>query len=692
MSNIKSNFISRIINNILIYGGCFLILLLPVFVLKNVTSAYVSPKVYLFYGVVEILTAFWVYALYADPSYRLDKKILLYFIPLFCFVVWMTLAGILAVNPHLSFWSSLGRGTGLLTLYHSLAFALIVASLIKRNGTTYLYKLMNWFITGGFILAISEIFGIQGFNIFNLINNSGGGLMGNDSFTSAYLLFPLTFLVVLLFSKDKYFYNKWWLGFGTLIILFSPLYINIIGLFKGNGILGVSRGSTLGIVVAVCFAIVFYLVLSKKKILKVFGIAGIILGIAIFSFAWINLVTPNTKLNNKFIEVASGTRLVFWDIAQKSMDEHPWFGYGPENYMMAFQEHFYPKISNTEYGHEGWTDRAHNIYYDTGVSGGYPAIIFYVLFMFSILYGLYNLRDNRVLNNTQIAILGGFLLGYIFQNLFVFDSLNSIMALYVFAGIVFSLQGKVTNEKNIFKPINPVVNYIIVILLSIGLIVSLIFLVFRPAQKDFDYYRIINMPINVRSSHFVELLGGSSIGEDWDVGELANGLYLVYSVDPMRLKNDSKLSLLAANDIKGFLDYAEVILERNKTDVRLDLGVVYLYNTLNFLTDKPYDEVLGNHLFKILENAQTIAPKNPQIYNAMAQVYVWKNDLKGVEDTYKKAIALDTSIVSLHVRLIQFAAIINDQKLYNEAITQSEKDIPGFIKTYQKQLNIIQAK
>ncbi|MCX6754463.1 MAG: O-antigen ligase family protein [Candidatus Nomurabacteria bacterium] len=693
MNLIKYNYDSTFANNVLKYGSLILVLILPIFVLGNVTSIYTSPKTYLFYGVVEILTAFWIYTQVVDISYRLSKKTYLYFLPLFCFIFWMTLAGILAVNTHLSFWSSLGRGTGLLTLYHSLAFALIIASLVKRNGSEYLYKLMNWFISGGFILTLSVWTGDEGFHLFSFLkNSSGGGLMGNSSLASAYLIFILAFGLFILASKPTTILNKWLIGITIVLILLSPLFISIYGFFMGYGILGSARGSLIGIIVSIAVAITFYLALSKQKVLRVLGVIGIILGIAIFYFSWIQLVTPNTKLHNKFTEVASGTRFVFWDVAQKSMNEHPYFGYGPENYMIAFQEHFYPKISDNEYGHEGWTDRAHNIYYDTGVSGGYPALIFYFLFIFSILYGLYNLRNNKILNNTQIAILGGFLLGYFFQNLFVFDSLNSIMTLFVLAGIVFVIQDEVTHKKNIIKSANSVTKNSIATILFIVLIISLIFFVIRPAQKDFNYYRVINMPVNVRVYHFVDLLGGSRIGEDLDIGLIANNLYELYSADPMKLKNDSKLLPLAINDIKGFLDYAEVVLKRNKSDVRLDVGVVYLYNTLNFFTGNPYNETLGNHLFKILEDAQNIAPKNPQIYRAMAQIYVWKNDLNGVADAYKKTISLDPSIVSSHVRLIQFAAIIKDQKLYNEAIIQSEKDIPGFIETYKKELNITQAK
>ena len=100
------------INNILKYGTLLLVFLLPIFDIGNMYFSYPSSKAFLFFGFVEVLAAFWIYALVVDSSYRLSKRTVLYFLPLLSYVVWMTIAGILAVNPHFSLWSSLDRETG----------------------------------------------------------------------------------------------------------------------------------------------------------------------------------------------------------------------------------------------------------------------------------------------------------------------------------------------------------------------------------------------------------------------------------------------------------------------------------------------------------------------------------------------------------------------------------------------------
>ena len=72
----------------------------------------------------------------------------------------------------------------------------------------------------------------------------------------------------------------------------------------------------------------------------------------------------------------------------------------------------------------------------------------------------------------------------------------------------------------------------------------------------------------------------------------------------------------------------------------------------------------------------------------MAQLYAWQGDLRGIEQAYKQAIAIDPGVDVSHELLIKFAQTFNLPKLYNEAIIQAEKDIPGFVESNKKELNI----
>ena len=176
--------------NLLNYGSLILVFILPIIYFGNHVFfySYLVSKMFFFYGLVEVLFAFWIYSIFIDHSYRFSKKIWFYFIPLLTYLTWMTMAGILGADPALSFWSSFSRGTGLLTLYHCIALAFIIASLVKREGLSFVHKLLRWFLNGGFVLAISTWIGNEGFNLVSFLRDSyGGGMMGNSSFTGAYL-------------------------------------------------------------------------------------------------------------------------------------------------------------------------------------------------------------------------------------------------------------------------------------------------------------------------------------------------------------------------------------------------------------------------------------------------------------------------------------------------------------------------
>lgn len=671
------------INNILKFSSCFLVFILPIFYITNMFFPYASPKTFLFYGLVEIMTALWIYGLIIDSSYQLKKKTFLYFLPLAFFIIWMTIAGILAVNPHLAFWGSFSRGMGLLTLFHCFAFALIICSLIKHNGVSYLYKLMHWFVNGGFILAISLWFGNEGFNAFNFLKDSaGGGLMGNSSLAAAYLMFILAFAFFILVSKNNNI-NKWWLGIKIAVILFSPIFINIYGIFTGHGLLGetqhISRGAALGLIIAFCFTIVFYFSLSKKKILRLLGIIGIVLGIAIFSIGWMQLIKPNTVLHQSFSKVATGgNRFIFWDIATKSMNQHPFFGYGPENFMIALQNNFDPKLSTAQYGLEGWSDRAHNIYYDTGVSGGYPAIGFLLLFIFSILYALYKLSRLEILTNIQIAILGGLIIGYFFQDLFVFDTLYSFMALFVLAGIIFVLNEGMVKEKYVKISISPYFKNILTCILILSVSISLYYFVIGPVRKSMTYYTVMAMPLDVRSNHFSDLLRGSSVGDDYDTSEMAYNIYVAYNADPVKIKNNKESLPYVNKDLTSLLQYLEVVNKKNTTDTRLKINMISLYNILYYFSDKPYDPILEKHLLDIQEQSRQLAPTSPAVFEAKAQIYEWAQDLKNVEKSYQEAITLDPTLPTPYQFLLRVAKAVGDQKTYNETLVQAQMNIQGF--------------
>ncbi|MCC6323988.1 O-antigen ligase family protein, partial [Candidatus Nomurabacteria bacterium] len=640
--------------NILKFGTYILVLLLPVIFWGDLYYPYISTKTFFFYAVVEILFFIWLYTITIDRSYRLNKKTLLCFIPPVAFMAWMTLAGILGANPHYSFWSSIGRGTGLISLYHCLAFAFIIASLVRRNGIPYIYSLFQYVVTGGFLLMITVLLGQVWLDLpykFFLMSGEGGSL-GNSSMSVVYLTFVVGCGLFLLFSKKVISQStKTMISIVMFLILFSPLFIKLNAIFDSGSIIGLARGASLSVIVALIVFILIYLSLSKKKNNRIIGYSGIVIGIIFSIFLWHSLITPNAYLNKKFVQSASSSRLIFWGVSQKALDKHPMFGYGPENFRSVMQDNFDPKILIKANTLEGWSDKPHNIFYEFGAGGGYPGLILYAIFLLSLFYGLFKARNCGKINRTQIAILGGLLVSYIFQNLFLFDTLPTLVLLFLISAFIFGIQDNTEIDSTVIKK-NYLISYLIPILLGGAFITSFYYFVYSSLYKTILYAQTFSMPTRERIYMYPELLKGSSIGIDFDVSGLANYTFINYAKNISVIKNDKNTLSHYIKNLEGLLVYLEKVSEVNKTDYRLYLDRVYLYDTIEFLRDGSYDNVMTQKMLDILDNAHSLAPNDPSSYWARAQVKALNKDMEGAEQAYKDAIAIEPKVESSHKLLI----------------------------------------
>jgi hypothetical protein len=337
---------------------------------------------------------------------------------------------------------------------------------------------------------------------------------------------------------------------------------------------------------------------------------------------------------------------------------------------------------NDEYNHESWNDRAHNIYFDTGVSGGYPAIILYALFIASIIYALYRAYRTQTLSQIETGLLFGLIIAYVFQNLFAFDSNISVLVLFVIAGILYSLHGldnKNKKEKHVDIKIKPETRTLLGALFLVLGGVSLIYTSILPAQKTLLFNTVFSrMPIQERIAHYNDLLSGPSIGNDYDVSRFAEIVYKAYASDPLKIKSDMATLEYRKKDLLALVQYLEEISKVNEHDFRLKIKIVHLYSTYIFLTDMKFDQVLSDHIVSILDQARVLSPTNPEVYWGMAQLSAWQGDLQGIIKAYRQGIEIGPKVKSSHKLLIDFARAIGDQKLYNESLQQAQKDIPGF--------------
>lgn len=666
---------------ILKYGSLSVLLTMPIWVNTKWVFGYATTKTFFIYAAIEILLAFWIYSVVTDSSYRVSKYQLLWCIPIGLYICWMTISGIFGVNPHLSFWSSLGRGTGLLTLYHMSVLLIMQLSLANKYGERYRLRIAQALYWGGIVVALSLWIGDEGLRFpYQILEKAGGGgVTGNSSLAGGYLVIAVAMGIYILVTEKVSQRVQIYTSIGIGFILLSPIFINILGLLRGGSILGSARGALLGVVILVVVYMIMRGAYASRRWLRT---TAVIIGFAMiagFGISWHSLMTPGTVLHQKFAEVASETRFAFWHIAQRTLDDRPILGYGSDNFPSAVSRHFIPKMLDKSLAFEAWTDRAHNIYFDTGVAGGYPAIFLYACFFASIGYASYQGYRKGRFTAGQSAAAIAMVVGYVFQDLFYFDSTIALIGIGAVAGLAYSAashQGPSARKSVTVRTQNS--QTWLILGLVILTIVSVNFFVYKPARKSALFAQIIAAPIDKRADRYTELIEGGSIGNDWDVSGFAHDLYRLYATNPLEIKTDQKILPYVTKDIFSFLQYLESVAVENKTDYRLYISIVHLYSTYIYLTDMPYNVELASRLLSYLEFAHTLSPRDPQVYWGMAQIAAWQNDIGQVVVQYKKAIDLDPTLPSSHKLLLAILENTNNKRAYAEALQYAKSNIPNF--------------
>ncbi len=651
------------------YGSYIATFLVPWVTFGKWVFPHMTSKAFIFYGLIIFLAGIWIYQIFVNKQYRFYRREWLMISPLIGYVLWMTIAGFIAKNSGLSFWGSLMRGTGLLTLYTTTLYALIITSLSKRYEG-YIPTLLRWVVGGGAVVALSVWLGDEGFNtaIDVLRKGSGGGVTGNSSLAGAYMVFLLGFVAILATMQKK----RVWFWILGMVILCSPLFINIYGLMSGKGIIGSARAALLGIVIAGLVTLLVYWTLSSKKFLRSIGIGGLLAGVIVFAIAWNQFVTPGTYIHQKFVAAASGTRFAFWEIAQKAMHERPLVGYGPENFPIAQARYFDPKFLSKDLAFEAWTDHPHNVYYDNGVAAGYPGIALYALFVGSLIYITY--RTKR-LTRLQKSILIGTIIGYLVQDLVAFDGFITIFALATTAGIIYGTNTSFAQKVPVKKASwHPVLLFGLVALSCVGVY----YFSYRPAHKARLYASVLGSKLDKRPARYHEFLKGSPVGTYWDVSGFGYSEYKLYAMNPVQIKEDSKVLPYAIKDVDAYIEYFEELTKTNKTDYRLYYTLINLYNTKIYFANLPYDSILAKRLSELLEYAKSLAPTDPRIYWLYAQLAAWKGDMDGVISAYKQAIAIDPTLSVSHRLFLKFLEGIGDKKEYIKYLQYAKQQISGF--------------
>ncbi len=644
----------------IIRWATYLILFAPLIVSGKYFFPFVGPKSLYFMALAEIIFAVWLVLIVLSPEYRPRLNVLL--ISIIFFLVALILSSLFGADPSRSFWSKYERMTGLLMWFHLFAFFLVLSSVFKKKEDWF--KIFATSIFVAILISFVSLLGKFSPHLRGVLAVSrGGSTIGNSSFFGTYLLFNIFLGIYLLFQSREAL--KVYSGVSLVIML--PMLVLIS-----------ARAATISTLGGIFLLFLFWLIFSKSGGLRLTGIIllsiFIILGFLLTYLA----LQPGNFVYQKITQMATKSRLVIWHISWQGFKDRPLLGWGPENFELAFDKYFDPRLFLRPYGEEIWFDRAHNIIFDTLVASGVVGLFFYVGIFLAVFYALLRNFFRKKIGFSVLGIVSAALIAYFVQNLTVFDMINSYMMWFVLLAFVAAVtsQGEAAQVRR-EERVSPLKTSLISIIL-IAFCFSFFNFAIQPLRADADVIRAITAPSSSqRVALYEKTLKTSPLGK-----YQIRGFFADKSVSFIRSKSAKSVPL---SDLKREMDFITGELEKSIKESPLDykfyLKLGQAYNL--------YGRVDRSRLARaetVLERAIELGPKNPQGYWALAQTRLYQGKVDEALSLAEKSVDLEPRIINSQLIVVQIAEIKGDKKLAERKAEEAIKINPSWAPQFKKML------
>jgi len=392
--------------------GVYLSLIPLFFVIKTLLFPYITSKQIPFNILIEVLLIFLIAFWVKYPSWRPKASYITY--GLFAFFAVMVLSCFTGVGFNLSFWGDIERMLGAFHIVHFLGLYLIMITVFRT------WEDWKWFLN--YFIVVGVFIAFAGFGE----NAQTYGVIGNTAYVAGYMIFNM-FLSVLLFAKEKNKLLKW--------IYILPFIIHFIS-FKSAD----ATGGWAGLMFGIPLTIFLYGIAHKNKKVKVSTLGVTFLLVLMFFNFFVfnrdNFLTDHSVFWSKLTKEMSlskntfQTRLISWRAAYKDFKTHPVLGVGHGNYAVIFDKYFDPTFYNYTKS-ETYFDRAHNNIVDITSTTGILGLLAYLSILVALFFYLFRGVFKGKITVHDFAIIGGLIGAYFVQNLAVFDSFSTYIALMV---------------------------------------------------------------------------------------------------------------------------------------------------------------------------------------------------------------------------------------------------------------------
>jgi len=419
-----------------VFGGLFAIPFLTLYVENDYFFPFITGKNFWFRIIVDLTLVAWIALAMYEPRYRPRWSWILGGAG--ALLVVMFFANLLGEHPRSSFWSNFERMDGYVSLVHTYLYMLVLGSVLRSS------KEWTWLLNTSLVAAALVAFGglAQYFGVTSIIDlyNIGAGssrvdsTLGNAAYMAVYMLFHI-FIAAWLFAKTNV--TELRLTYGALIAFF-------IFVLTATG----TRGTVLALFGGALVTVLYILLFGrgeKGQEYRQYAIYGLI-GLAVLVGGFVALKDTEVvqsqpslaRIANINLEEDLRIRGIIWGMAWEGVQQRPILGWGQSNFNYVFNEQYDPRL----YAQEQWFDRAHNIFMDWLIAGGFLGLIAYLSIFAACLYylfvrPLFNPEDESF-TLVERGILLGLLAGYFTHNLVVFDNIVSYIFFAIILGLIHS--------------------------------------------------------------------------------------------------------------------------------------------------------------------------------------------------------------------------------------------------------------
>ncbi|MEI8224063.1 MAG: O-antigen ligase family protein [bacterium] len=686
---------STVLEKIIQWGMIVMLALMPLLYSNGRIASAVTSKQFFIIGCIDLLVIVWVWLLTTDSRYRITVKNAIWFIPATLFVSSMTVSTFIGVDFYTSFLSTIERGGGLLFILHLYLFALMIASVVRARGMVFIKSLFQAILFSAVGVAILTFFTREAFDIgVEWLNESvGGATLGNSTIAGSYFVFALFGALFLWISETKV-WKKILYGIGLLIIGTSPIVFNVKGFFITKTawaevfhnplvIIGQARAAVVSIIIGLIIAVLVYIVAThQKKIVKGLALAGVVVILLGIGYSGYQVLQDGSRVQQLFMDKVGQNRITFWHEAFAGIRERPWLGWGPENFKVVHQKYLDPILAGPARNAEIWVDKPHNALIETVVTQGYIGLIAYIIFISALFTCVVRLMYLRVLEPKYGAVFIGLLTAYLLQNQFAFDSIISLVCLWLLVGIVLGYTDQTDTNR---KPIVPgVIIKGMAAIITVACIVVWVFAAYFPSRKMIVAKEVFDSPMNVRPEQYADLFTGhGSLQFTTNLGMMVYTLAESYLAQRAVIMQSPQLVDAASHEVDMLLDAMDSVDSYSGKDYRFKAAAAIFQETQVAITQK-LDAKRVERMNRYAQEAIALSPTNPFGYMIYSKILLYTQNISEARVMIDKAIALNPTIKEAHLQKIAFEQAYGNRSQQQAAIADLARYFPESVDMYRK--------